>query len=160
MPINDFANQIQGQIITLDLIGHCADRYKTSFTASALKWLEFTEDAAMLVVSDEDKFILWSYPSKSARRHGAYLPPGASLPASSVEFLSNRVNTNRNNRTRNVDVGVWHFKLEAEESIILSDQYKQAIFLVRFPSANLVSHEEEEEKDAFSKLLEISNGAS
>lgn len=156
MPINDFTNQVQGQNITLNLLRHCADRYKTSFTATALKWLEFTEEAALLAVADEDNYIRWSYPSKSARRLGAYLPPGTPLPQSSVELLNSM--SNSHNRTRHVDEGAWHLKMDAEESLILSDQYEQVIFLVRFPSANLVNHAEEEEEDAFSVISEKIRG--
>jgi IrrE N-terminal-like domain len=50
MPADDFREQIKGQDITLDMLGHCADRYETSFTATALKWLEITDQAALLVV--------------------------------------------------------------------------------------------------------------
>ena len=37
MPADDFRAQVGGQPITLDLLGHCANRYGTSFTAAALK---------------------------------------------------------------------------------------------------------------------------
>lgn len=152
MPINDFIAQIHGQNVTLDLLGHCADRYKTSFTATALKWLEFTDQTALLAVADSDDFICWSYPSQSARKYGAYLPPGTPVPQSARNHLQSSGYSR--NLSRRVGPGVWHARMEAEESVILSDRFETAIFLVRFPFADLVEHEEEREDDAFSTLSE------
>lgn len=42
MPTTDFRQQLDGQTITLELLGQLADRYQTSFTATALKWIEIT----------------------------------------------------------------------------------------------------------------------
>ncbi|WP_097065482.1 hypothetical protein [Nitrosovibrio sp. Nv4] len=44
--------------VTAALGGHCANRYGTSFTAAALKWLELTDQAAVLAVA-RDGFIYW-----------------------------------------------------------------------------------------------------
>lgn len=79
MPRNDFEAQIAGYELSFELLGHCADRYQTSLTATALKWLEFTAEAAMLVVADHDEFICWSYCSHAARRIGAYISPGEKI---------------------------------------------------------------------------------
>jgi hypothetical protein len=62
MPINDFKAQLDGHKISLEVLGRCAKRYGTSFTATALKWIEFTNEAAVLIVA-RDEFICWSYPS-------------------------------------------------------------------------------------------------
>ncbi|NHZ91038.1 ImmA/IrrE family metallo-endopeptidase [Massilia sp. CCM 8733] len=149
MPIPDFKVQIANEEISLELLGHCANRYATSFTAKALKWIEFTQEAAVLVVAREG-FICWSYPTDSARRLGLYLPHGTELPRVSLDNLA-KVMDSRNHTTR-VGAGVWHSTLEAQESIILSDRFDMAIFLVRFPFANLVEHEEEAIEDSVSWL--------
>ena len=132
MPINDFREQIQGQAVTLDLLGHCAERYGTSFTATALKWLEFTDKAALLVVARDD-VICWSYPSKLAGKRGAYLQPGTPVPQSALDRL-NHVDTKRVNQSCRVSQGIWHSEMEAEESVIISDNFDLAIFLVQFPT--------------------------
>lgn len=155
MPINDFKVQIAGHGISLDLLSHCADRYGTSFTATALKWIEFTDEAAVLVVARDD-FICWSYPSDSARRRGVYLPQGTPLPQSSVLNLANLFG--KGNHTTRVRAGVWHPTLEAEESAILSDRFEMSIFLVRFPLANCVEHAEESNDDAFETLSNRAQG--
>ncbi|MBK8174773.1 MAG: ImmA/IrrE family metallo-endopeptidase [Rhodospirillales bacterium] len=71
MPIGDFRRQLSGQKITVDVLGHCANRYGVSFTAAILKWLEFTDERAVLVIA-RDGFILWSRSSEPALRSGAY----------------------------------------------------------------------------------------
>jgi hypothetical protein len=158
MPINDFRDQIEGQAVTLDLLGHCADRYGTSFTATALKWIEFTDKAAVLVVARDD-FICWSYPSKLARKRGVFLPPGTPLPQAALDRLNNAGGVKRQNQNRHVQAGIWHSEMEAEEAMILSDNFDQAIFFVQFPTARrIVEHEEEEEQDAFTYLSNRAQG--
>ncbi len=156
MPRNDFDDQIKGQEISFELLGHCAERYQTSLTATALKWLEFTADAAMLVVADHDEFIRWSFCSQSAKRLGAYKSPGEMVPSSALEYL--RANTSGSRSPRRVEAGVWHATEEAVESAIISDQFEQLIFLIRFPHASSPDHAEEPESDAFTVLAEKSQG--
>jgi hypothetical protein len=103
MPIPDFKKQISEEEISLDLLGHCANRYGTSFTATALKWIEFTAEAAVLVVAREG-FICWSYPSESARKRGVYLPYATPLPQQSVDNLA--IVTAARNHTTHVKAGV------------------------------------------------------
>src|SRR5436190_1381407 len=52
MPLDDYRRQIDtGSIVTLDTLGHCADRYEVSLIAAALRWLEYTDRRSVLVVS-------------------------------------------------------------------------------------------------------------
>lgn len=156
MPRNDFERQVVGQELSFELLGHCAERYETSLTATALKWLEFTAEAAMLVVADHDEFICWSYCSQAARRIGAYKPPGEMLPARVLEQI--RGNTLDARKSRRVAAGVWHTSEEAIESVIVSDQFEQMIFLVRYPFALSIDHGDEPELDAFTVIEEKSRG--
>ncbi|NMG50031.1 ImmA/IrrE family metallo-endopeptidase [Azoarcus communis] len=156
MPATDFRQQIDGQTISLELLGAVADRYETSFTATALKWLEITPEAAMLVVA-RDEFICWSYPSRQASSKRAYLPPGTEVPATAIERLQTATNHSGNNWC-SVPPGVWHPSLEAEEAVIVSDQFELTIFLVRFPSVREVVHEEETEHDSFDVLAGLAQG--
>ena len=154
MPANDFRQQIEGQVITIDLLGHCATRYGTSFTATALKWLEITDEAAMLVVA-RDQFVCWSYPSQLASRKGSYLLPGTPVPQSAIDRLSGAAAQSRNRGTH-IQPGVWHATMDAYESAIVSDQFELAIFLIRFPSTRAVEHAEEPEEDSFSVTVQPS----
>ncbi|ABB76085.1 protein of unknown function [Nitrosospira multiformis ATCC 25196] len=148
MPATDFRSQIEGQVVTLDLLGHCANRYGTSFTATALKWVELTDQPALLAMA-RDGFICWSYPSRRARLLRTYLPPGTPVPQSSLRRLNSAADINRRNQGSRVPPGVWHPELEAEEFVIISDHFDLAIFLVRFPYAGMVEQAEEKDWDAF-----------
>lgn len=157
MPANDFRKQFEGQSITLDLLGHCANRYGTSFTAAALKWIELTEQAALLAVA-RDGFICWSYPSRRARNLRTYLPPGTPVPQPSLDRINNIAGTSPGNQSTRVRPGVWHPDLEAEEFSIVSDHFEMAIFLVLFPLAGMVEHAEEKESDAFEFFSDRAQG--
>jgi len=155
MPIDDFRAQVGKEIASLDLLGHCADRYQVSFTAATLKWLEFTDEAAMVVVA-RDGFVCWSYTSKSARKLKVYLPPGSTLPE--IGGGSSLPSSDMRNTGHEVSPGVWHPKLGAIESVILSDKFDLSIFLIQFPDANLIAHEEPEENDSFDFLSARAEG--
>lgn len=71
MPIDDFRKQIRGTV-DLNLLGQCADRYGVSLTAAVLKWLQFTEEKAMLVVS-RSGFVDWAWSSETAFKAGAFI---------------------------------------------------------------------------------------
>lgn len=70
MPIDDFRTQMNGDI-NFDAFSHCADRYEVSLTAAVLKWLSYTEDKALLVVS-KDGYMNWASSSNAAAKSGAY----------------------------------------------------------------------------------------
>lgn len=156
MPRNDYETQIAGQECSFEVLRHCADRYQTSLTATALKWLEFTSEAAMLVVADHDEFICWSYCSNAASRIGAYKSPGEMVPASVLEHVKSKARHDQ--EARRVAPGVWHATEEAMELVIVSDQFEQMIFLIRFPSALAIDHMEDPELDAFTVLSERAQG--
>ena len=71
MPLDDFRRQVDGQPISFDLLGHCADRYGVSLTAAALRWTEIAPRRAVLVASRDDH-MLWAKSNEAALRSGAY----------------------------------------------------------------------------------------
>ena len=83
MPMDDFRRQTAGQSMCLDLMTHCADRYEVSLTAATMKWLEFTDERAVLVVGI-DGFVLWSWSSPAAFASYIYFKKGTPLPELSV----------------------------------------------------------------------------
>lgn len=70
------------------------------------------------------------------------------MPQASLDWLKSSGERNTQDKSRRVAPGVWHPGLEAEECAIVSDRYEMTIFLIRFPLATLVDHEEEPESDA------------
>jgi hypothetical protein len=87
---------------------------------------------------------------------GTYLPPGRPAPRSAVEAIGEQ--RGRENASRRVAPGVWHVDTEAEESVIVSDRYEMAIFLVRFPSVGPIDQEEESDDDAYAFLSQRARG--
>ncbi len=90
MPLNDFREQIQDRP-NLTVLGHCAERYGVSLTASILKWLSYTKKKAVLIISN-DGFINWASSSKSALKSGAFFKTKSNvipIPSSSITADSN-----------------------------------------------------------------------
>jgi hypothetical protein len=71
MPLDDFRQQVDGQAVSLEMLGQSASRYGVSLTAATLRWLAHTDESALAIAS-RDGYMLWSVPSKRALRHGAY----------------------------------------------------------------------------------------
>jgi hypothetical protein len=95
---------------------------------------------------------------EAIRRQGIYLSSGTPVPQSSLDWLGQTSVQNSKDTSRRVPPGVWHDVLEAEESVIVSDRYERTIFLVRFPEAKTVLHEEERERDMTDFFAEREKG--
>ena len=70
MPIDDFRIHTNANV-NLDVLSQCAERYGVSLSAAALKWLQFTEEKAILIMS-RDGFMNWAWSSDPAWRSGAF----------------------------------------------------------------------------------------
>lgn len=70
MPIDDFRLQLPIKV-DLDVLGRCAMRYGVSLTAAVLKWIQFTDEKAMMIMS-RDGFVDWAWSSQSAASAGAF----------------------------------------------------------------------------------------
>lgn len=146
MPRDDFSAQIaRRDRPDLDRLCSCAERYGVSLTAATLRWLDYTERRAMLVVA-RDGYILWARSSDPALRSGAYIKtrglPPRPVPTGSLADLSGR--------SRDFDpvarhlAGVWLAE-PVEEQILLSDRYDLTLSLLHLPGSAPRSawHEEE-----------------
>lgn len=149
MPANDFRSFTDGNPVSIELLSACAERYGTSLTAAALKFIELTDEAAMLVMAT-DGFVCWSAPSRLARRARAYLPPGTPLPVSAEEGAPDGRMAGR---------GIWHPSCEAQEFTLTSDQYDMSIFLIRLLDVRHVVHEDEEVQDSYGFMTERLGGS-
>jgi Zn-dependent peptidase ImmA (M78 family) len=70
MPLHDFRKQMGPKSrASFATLGHMADRYDVSLTAVILRWLQYTETRALVVVSNEG-YALWAKSSTSARSSG------------------------------------------------------------------------------------------
>jgi hypothetical protein len=130
MPLDDFRRQIGPRAkVDLDMISHCADRYRVSLIAAILRWLGYTDRRSVLVVS-RDGFIMWSRASDMALKTGAFFRtsggpiaiPASSLAATQDQLIDARAGIEHG-------PGVW-FPEPAHEMTIFSEQYDFSISLL------------------------------
>jgi hypothetical protein len=80
MPLDDFRRQIpQRDKVDLDMISHCADRYRVSLIAAVLHWLQYTARRAVLVVSRDGSYCGRGRALRRSRRAPSSGPPGRQL---------------------------------------------------------------------------------
>tara|TARA_R110002049_G_scaffold138614_6_gene298806 strand:+ start:10551 stop:11360 length:810 start_codon:yes stop_codon:yes gene_type:complete len=132
MPLDDYRQQIDPKtIIDLDMIGHCADRYEVSLMAAILRWLEYTERRAILVVS-RDGFILWARSSKPAFRTGVYFktsnrPP---IPVPARSLASGLITLASQRQGIQLPPNVW-FGESCDEMVVFSELYDFTISVLQ-----------------------------
>lgn len=135
MPLDDYRKQVT-TTVDLDVLAHCADRYGVSLTAAILKWLQYTEEKAVLVMST-DGFINWAWSSEPAVKAGAFfrtsnsvisLPDGAL--ASNPEIKHDRAGTQ-------ISASVWFPHARGDTSLremkIHAKQYDRTLSLLHLP---------------------------
>lgn len=152
MPIDDFRTQVHSRRMTLDFIGTCAGRYEVSLTAAILKWLTFTDQAAIVVTAREG-MILWWRASDSAKkiafgrlREGMELPAGslASMPSGAISTSDFRLGVDHR-------PGVWFTGIPVREMVVVSDRYDMTISLLILDVPGVV-HDEEPDADMTTQL--------
>lgn len=135
MPLDDFRQQVNATI-NLDLLGHCADRYGVSLTAAILKWLQYTEEKAVLVISTEG-FMNWSCSSEPARDAGAFFrTKGNVIPVPNAAVATSQEVRNSRDGIE-VPATVWFPHAEKacvlREMKIESEQYGNTLTLLILP---------------------------
>lgn len=137
MPLDDYRKQIT-TTVDLDLLGHCADRYGVSLTAAILKWLQYTDEKAVLVMSS-DGFINWAWSSESAAKAGAFfrtrnnvIPvPNRALASSSIVKIDRKGSE--------IPASVWFPHAQADtplrEMKLHTDQYGAVLSLLHLPQS-------------------------
>lgn len=154
MPLDDFRRQIPATAkVDLDMISHCADRYRVSLIAATLRWLSYTQKRAVLVVS-RDGFILWARSSKPALKSGAFFRtssgsieiPSESLPARQSLLVDGRASIDH-------DRGIW-FREPVREMTVFAEQYDFAISLISLDDAEkFVAFDDDEVMDAYDQMM-------
>ncbi|MCJ0929336.1 ImmA/IrrE family metallo-endopeptidase [Acinetobacter lwoffii] len=135
MPIDDFRTQVDttNLIYSLSL---CALRYGVSLTAAILRWLEFTDENVILVVS-RDEFMQWAFSSNSAFKNGAFFSTKktvTSIPDGSL--AANPLVVEEKNGEK-IKATIWFQYADKEayltEYKIISEKYDQIITLIVLP---------------------------
>ena len=140
MPLDDYRQQVNTQV-DLDLLGHCADRYGVSLTASVLKWLDYTDEKAILIMS-RDGFIDWAWSSRSAKKAGAYFKTRNNVIPIPENSLAGNNTVNMERSGINIPANIWFKNAEKDMPIremkIYSEQYDSVLTLLILPnSANV-----------------------
>ena len=153
MPLDDFRRQIaEGDKVDLDMISHCAERYRVSLTAAVLRWLQYTSRRAVLVVS-RDGYILWSRASKPALRTGAFFRtsgPPVAIPADSLASRQDMIVGGRVGVE--LAAGVW-LPEPVREMTVFAEQYDFAVTLLLLENQyRYIQLDREPEEDTFDRF--------
>ena len=162
MPLDDFRRQVDGQPISFDLLGHCADRYGVSLTAAALRWIEIAPKRAVLVASRDDH-MLWAKSNEAAYKSGAVFATRKrtiAIPADALAHSNNGVQTSQSHCTR---AQVWFPResasVELTEMTKVAGNYDYTLTLLLMPDAQWrqPQHDDEEpQEDTFDRF--VNNG--
>ncbi|WP_050385885.1 ImmA/IrrE family metallo-endopeptidase [Bradyrhizobium pachyrhizi] len=162
MPLDDFRRQIPDSAkVTLDMLRACADRYKVSLMAAALRWINYTRKRAILVVS-RDGFILWARSSEPAWKSGAYFKtskgaieiPASSLPLNPQKLVDGRGEMDHAS-------GAW-LQEPVHEITIFAENYDFSISLLLLEEGvkRPIFEDAEPEEDTYDRFMSTMRGRS
>jgi hypothetical protein len=154
MPLDDFRRQVPDNAkVDLDIISHCADRYRVSLIAAILRWLTYTTRRAVLVVSRDD-YMLWSRSSDAAFETGAFFRTSGApvaIPVASLAATQDQLVDARSGVLHRP--GVW-FPEEAREMTIFSEQYEFTITLLLLEDrGRYIQLEPDTEDDTYDRFV-------
>ena len=154
LPLHDFRRQLPAnERADFERLSQVAKRYGVSLTAAILRWLEYTETRAIMIVSNEG-FAFWSRSSDAAFKSGRFVRTKQitfELPAAAV--AARREFTDETKLGVQQPLGVWHFPEPVLEMCIRSERYDQEITLVQFEGKSAIFHEEEPIHDTFDQFM-------
>ncbi|RXD35902.1 toxin [Xanthomonas perforans] len=140
MPLDDFREKTQGGA-DFEVLAQCADRYGVSLTAAALRWIDHTDQCAVLI-SHTDGLINWSVSSKSARAGGAFFRPRRSVVAIGPQTLAANDQIIHERLGVELPANAWfeHAEdgLSLKEMKITADQFDYTLTLLLLPMRSRV----------------------
>jgi hypothetical protein len=145
MPLDDYRRQIPDNArADIEMIAHCADRYRVSLIAATLRWLDYTNRRG---------YILWARSSERALKTGAYFRtsqgpieiPLASLAATQDMLVDGRVGIKHGG-------GVW-FREPVHEMTVFAEQYDFVISLLMLENDGGAWQAEEAQEDTLDRML-------
>lgn len=140
MPLNDYRKQVISTV-DLDLFGHCADRYGVSLTAAILKWLQYTDEMAVLVMSN-DGFINWSWSSEPAFKAGAFFRTRNNVIPVPTGSIAQNAAVKHNRQGIEIPCSIWfpHAAphISVREMKIHAEQYDAVLSLLCLPRSTNV----------------------
>lgn len=135
MPLDDFRQQVPA-VADLDILGRCADRYGVSLTAAILKWLSYTDEKAVVVMS-KDGFIDWAWSSEPAFNAGMFFRTTAGPIEVPPASMAADTSVRHDRAGQHIRASTWFRHVEpstlVREMKITADQYDSTISLLCFP---------------------------
>lgn len=135
MPLDDYRKQVT-TAVDLDVLGHCADRYGVSLTAAVLKWLQYTDEKAVLVISN-DGFINWAWSSEPAAKAGAFFRTRKSVIAVPDGALAANAEVTHDRTGTEIPASIWFPHASADtplrEMKVYAEQYGVVVSLLHLP---------------------------
>ena len=152
-PLHDFRRKLPAVARPdFDQLGEMADRYAVSLTAAILRWLEYTEVRAVVIVST-DGYANWAKSSKPAFSSGRFLRTRNEpfeLPQASTAVRGEFTNETRAGVKRPADV--W-FDEPVVELSIRSDRFDREITLLHLERPGPVDQAEEHVEDSYDQFF-------
>ncbi|MBF0141775.1 MAG: ImmA/IrrE family metallo-endopeptidase [Magnetococcales bacterium] len=150
MPLDDFRRQINARDCpTIEHFSMCADRYGVSLIAAIIRWLEYTERRAVMVVS-VDGFIDWAKSSRPALQTRAFFKTVNRDPIEipSASLAANQKVCDDPRQGMRLPKGTWFPSEEnIHEMVVDADQYDFTISLLllsNFSAANIEDDPDDE----------------
>lgn len=135
MPLDDYRAQAVGTV-DLDVLGRCAERYGVSLTAAILKWLSYTDEKAVLVMS-KDGFIDWAWSSEPAMKAGAFFKTRSSTIEVPSGSLAADADVRHERAGATIGASVWfrfaESQVQLREMKVSADQYDSVLTLLCLP---------------------------
>jgi len=153
MPFHDFRRQLPAKSRTdFDTLSRLAKRYGVSLTATILRWLEYTETRAIMVVSNEG-FARWAKPSGSALKSGRFIRTKNTVYELPSQAFATRRDYSDGALTGVMQqAGVW-FPEPVHEMCFRSDRYDQEITVLQFEADGPRFQTEQEETDVYDRFI-------
>ncbi|MGE0769642.1 MAG: ImmA/IrrE family metallo-endopeptidase [Hyphomicrobiaceae bacterium] len=153
MPFNDFRSQLPAKARgDFEILSRLAKRYGVSLTAAILRWLEYTETRAIMIVSNEG-FAHWAKPSEAALKSGRFIRTKDTVFELPVQAFAARGDYSDTALGGTMQAaGVW-FPEPVHEMCFRSDRYDQEITILQFESDGPRFQAEEEETDVFDRFI-------
>jgi Zn-dependent peptidase ImmA (M78 family) len=160
MPFHDFRQQLPAkERPDFERLSALAKRYGVSLTATILRWLEYTETRAMMIVSNEG-FAVWARSSDAAFKSRRFIRTKNTvyeLPAAAT--AARREYTEAAKGGFEQPVGAWGFPEKLVEMCIRAERYDQEITLLHFDGNwPAFSQDEPEPEDTYDRF--VNNGQS
>ena len=152
MPFHDCRKLLSARMRPdFEVLGALAKRYGVSLTAVILRWLEYTETRALMVVSNEG-FAHWAKASEAAYKSGAYISTrntAFELPSAATAVTGDHSDEAKAGIPR--PRGCW-FNEPVVEMCIRSDRYDQEITLIHLENNDPKHHESEAFEDVYDRF--------